>query len=161
MGETKFNTFIVHKYYKIWWYFYCCFDITEPDNRATAGVSADASFQDAILPYAKTIEEHLDGEVVDHYEPGFTCQLSDTEPRGEEAEAQTAINVFQSGISRCNESRAMVGLPPVEGDVGEAFFDNKSSESMTHKEELKEGYKNSNHDNLEAIAAQQLSLELD
>ena len=115
-------------------YFYCCFNITEPDNRATAGVAADASFQDAILPYSLTMQDHWNEEVVGHYEPGFTCELSDTEPRGEDAEAQTAINIFQSGISNRNESRARVGLPLIEGDVGEAFFDGKSVKDVKDKE---------------------------
>lgn len=142
-------------------YFYCCFNITEPDNRATAGVAADASFQDAILPYSLTMEEHWNDDVVDYYEPGFICKISDTEPRGEDEEATTAVKIFQGGISNRNESRARVGLPPVEGDAGEAFFDDRSAEDVTGKEELKEGYKKSKHDNVEAIAAQQLSLELD
>ena len=104
------------------------YNLEIPDNRATAGVAADASFQDAILPYAQTTEEHLNIDVVDFYEPGFTCKLSDTEPRGEEAEAATAIQIFQGGLSRRNESRARIGLPAIEGEAGEAFADGKSAE---------------------------------
>jgi hypothetical protein len=107
------------------------------------------------------MEEHWNDDVVDHYEPGFICKLSDTEPRGEDEEATTAVTIFQGGLSNRNESRARVGLPPVEGDAGEAFFDDRSAEGVTGKEELKEGHKNLKHDNVEAIAAQQLSLELD
>ncbi len=102
--------------------------IKEPDNRATAGVAADASFQDAILPYSLTMQDHWNEEVVGHYEPGFTCELSDTEPRGEEAEAQTSISLFQGGLSSRNESRAKVGLPLIDGEAGSAFFDGKPAE---------------------------------
>lgn len=102
------------------------------------------------------MEEHWNTEVVDYYEPGFICKLSDTEPRGEDAEATTAVKIFQGGLSNRNESRARIGLPPVEGDAGEAFFGDGSVEGVTGKEEPKEGCKKSKHDNLDAIAAQQL-----
>lgn len=107
------------------------------------------------------MEEHWGMEVVDYYEPGFVCEISDTEPRGEQEEAETAVQIFQGGLSRRNESRARVGLPLVEGEVGEAFFDDKSDEDTVGKDELQDGYKKARHDKLEAIAAQQLSLELD
>jgi hypothetical protein len=74
------------------------------------------------------MQDHWNEEVVGHYEPGFTCELSDTEPRGEEAEAQTAISLFKGGLSSRNESRAKVGLPLIDGETGTAFFDGKPAE---------------------------------
>lgn len=142
-------------------YFDYCFNISESDNRATAGVAADASFQDAILPYALTLEEHIDIEVVQKYCPGFRTALADTEPRTEAEESKRAIDVFSSGIASRDEAREMAGLPPVGGDEGAAFADGKLAEHATDLGELDEGYKKSRHDQRAATAVQQLSLEFD
>lgn len=80
-------------------------------------------------------------EVVDYYEPGFICKISDTEPRGEQEEAETAVQIFQGGLSTRNESRARVGLPPIEGEAGEAFFGDEFEEDAIGKEERQEDIK--------------------
>jgi hypothetical protein len=94
------------------------YNITEPDNRATAGIAADFTFADAILPMATTIEEHLDLEVIDFYAPGFHIALADTEPRTEKEEAEVAGDLFERKIITRNESRIRTGHEPVlNGDV--------------------------------------------
>lgn len=96
-------------------------NITEPDNRATAGIAADASFAQAILPMAVTIFEAFQNEIVDFYYPEYTIELTDTEPRNEEGEANTANTLFAQGIIRRNEARRRVGEEPIEGDEGAIF----------------------------------------
>lgn len=68
---------------------------------------------------------------------------------------------FRADLSRCNKSRDRAELLPVERDIGEAFFEVRSVENVTDKEEVTEGYKKPKHDNLEVIAAQKISLKLD
>jgi hypothetical protein len=96
-------------------------NITEPDNRATAGIAADASFAQAILPMAITIFEGFQNEVVDYYYPGYAAELTDTEPRNEEGEASTASSLFAQGILRRNEARRRVGEDPIDGEEGAIF----------------------------------------
>jgi hypothetical protein len=95
-------------------------NITEADNRATAGVAADATFADAILPMAKCIEEHFNIEVVDYYEPGFFIEYTDSEPRGEKEEADTANQLFTGNVISRNEARARVGEESL-GSSGDVF----------------------------------------
>lgn len=114
------------------------FNITEPDNKATAGVAADESFQGAILPYGKTLVEHMDQEIVEFYDPDFKAELADTEPRSEEQEANRAVTVFQGGLATRDEGRQMAGLPPIGGDEGAAFADGKPAEETKAGEEEEE-----------------------
>lgn len=94
------------------------YNITEPDNRATAGIAADFTFGDAILPMATTIEEHLDIEAIDFFASGFHLSLADTEPRTEKEEAEVAGDLFERKIITRNESRIRTGHDPVlNGDV--------------------------------------------
>jgi hypothetical protein len=80
-------------------------NITEPDNRATAGVSADASFQKAILPMATTLLDAFQSEIVDLYYPGYRLRFVDSEPRNEAEESETASNLYEKGIITLNEAR--------------------------------------------------------
>ena len=94
------------------------FGLTDHDNRATAGVAADSSFQDAILPMAQTYVQHLDLKVVNFYLPGYHVELADTEPRKESEEAQTATTLYEKGLITKNEGRARVGEEYViDGDT--------------------------------------------
>lgn len=114
-------------------------NLSEHDNRATAGVAADSAFQDAILPYARTIEEHVDLEVIKKYCPEFRAELADTEPRTEAEETKRGIDVFQGGIAKRDEGRQMAGLPPLGGNEGAAFADGKpadETEAGEHSEDL-------------------------
>ena len=91
------------------------------DNRATANVTADQSFQNAMLPLADCIADFLNNEVVDKYREGFEYYLSDREPRGEAAEIEASTKLFTDGLSTRNESRMKVGLGVIEG--GDKFID--------------------------------------
>jgi hypothetical protein len=97
------------------------FNITEHDNRATSGAAADSAFSDAILPMALTIQESLQVEVIDFYEPGFTLDYSDTEPRNQWDEASVASLLFKNNILTKDETRSRVGMPPIRGTAGNAF----------------------------------------
>jgi len=97
--------------------------VQEHDNRATAGVAADLSYQDAVLPMALTIQENLQFEVVDFYEPGFLLQYSDTEPRSEREEFETAALLFEKGIITRNQALIRLGEAPLEGLEGQQYFD--------------------------------------
>jgi hypothetical protein len=85
------------------------FGVTDHDNRSTAGVAADTVFQDAILPMALCIKEHLQLEVVDYYYPGYQISITDTEPRSQEQEANTAAMLFDKGVISRNEARIRAG----------------------------------------------------
>ena len=94
-------------------------NITEHDNRATAGVAADSSFQDASLPMAFKWQEYLNNEVVGYYYPGFEFEFADTEPRNQDTEANTAKTLFDGKIISKNEARQRVGEEKLEvgGDI--------------------------------------------
>lgn len=91
------------------------------DNRATANVTADQSFQNAMLPLADCIADFINNEVVNYYCKDFEYYLSDREPRGEAAEQEAAGKLFNDGLSTRNESRIKVGLEIIEG--GDKFVD--------------------------------------
>jgi hypothetical protein len=87
------------------------------DSYATASVAQSHSFQDAILPIAEVIIEHLNNKVIDFYAEGFTIAIADEQPTKEDEEANRANTLYQMGklITR-NEGRQMVGLPPLAGE---------------------------------------------
>jgi len=97
-------------------------NISEPDNRATAGIAADLSFQRAILPMARLIIEALQAEILDRFFPGFTISFLDTEPRNEKDEADTTVALYQGKIVKLDEARQRLALPPLPGEEGDVFF---------------------------------------
>ncbi|MFQ3617735.1 MAG: phage portal protein [Cyanobacteriota bacterium] len=112
------------------------YGITEHDNRATAGVSADTVFQDAVLPIALCIKEHLEMEVIDYYFPGFRLEITDTEPRSQEQEANTATNLFKERIISRNEARIRSGHEALPG--GDVFVDGSTVLTENDVREAKE-----------------------
>lgn len=106
------------------------FNITEPDNKATASVSADHAFAQAVLPMAICIEEHIGIEVVDFYHPGFGFTYTDSEPRGEQEEATISTTLFEKGVITRNEARSRVGNETIPN--GDVFMD--GSKLMTPEE---------------------------
>ena len=91
-------------------------NVVEHDNRATAGASADKTFQSAIVPVAQTIDEGLAEEVVDFYIPDFQYKRIYKEPRSEaELRAETRED-YQAGILTLNEVRSSRDVDPVEVD---------------------------------------------
>lgn len=97
-------------------------NITDHDNRATAGVAADSSFQDASLPMANCLAEHINNELVDFYHPGFEFEYADTEPRSQKDEADTAKTLYDSKIISRNEARLRIGEEALEAG-GDVFSD--------------------------------------
>lgn len=99
------------------------YGIDPHDNRSTMGPAADLAFQDAILPIATCVIENLNIKVIDFYAPGYTLTLTDTEPRKESEEAQTASVLYTSGIITKDESRKRVGEKPLAEEGGDKFFE--------------------------------------
>lgn len=112
------------------------FNITDHDNRATSGAAADSSFQDAVLPMALAVINHIEMEVVDFYYPGYTIKLTDTEPRTEREEADNAVQLFTNGIITKNEARQRVGDETVED--GDTFFDKSRPDGPSEESKTKE-----------------------
>lgn len=110
------------------------YNITEPDNKATAGVAADATFSDAILPMAQCLEEHFNIEVIDFYEPGFFIEFIDSEPRGEKEESETATLLFEKNLITRNEGRLRVGEESL-GPSGDVFADGASRANQEDRPE--------------------------
>lgn len=102
------------------------FNLTDHDNRATAGVSADASFASAALPIARSIFEALQDEVVDFYAPGFILSVDYSEPRSEAERLKNSREDFTAGIISLNEARQIRGLPEEPED---RYFVRQSVES--------------------------------
>lgn len=98
------------------------FNRTEHDNRATSEVAADTTFQFAILPMAKTILERIQKDVVNLYYPGYVLRMSDTQPRDQLKEAQTAGFLYDRNIITKNEVRLDTGKEPL-GPDGDFFLD--------------------------------------
>ncbi|MDJ0582913.1 phage portal protein [Crocosphaera sp.] len=99
-------------------------NLIERDNRATAGVAATATFQDAILPFALGVQGVMNQQVVTPSAPGYKYQLVDLEPRSEKEEADRSTTLYQGGIMTQNEARESVGLEPVPD--GDRFFDQQN-----------------------------------
>lgn len=97
------------------------------DSYATADVAQSHSFQDAILPIAQVIIEHLNNKVINFYAEGFSLSLADDQPTKEVDEANRANVLYQGGIATRNEGRQMVGLSPIPD--GERFVDNESHQT--------------------------------
>lgn len=119
--------------------------ISVHDNRATADVAQSESFQDAILPIALVVTEHLNIKVINYYAPGYELSLSDREPRKESEEATTASTVYEKGLITKNEGRRRIGEEPVAGAdkfmdgtaVGEEAEELKASDNAVYGVNLK------------------------
>lgn len=97
--------------------------LTDHDNRATAGVAADTTFADAILPYARLFEQTLNNETISYYKEleNFYFEFTNKEPRNENEEATRAQGLFEKKIITRNEARSLVGFDRIDG--GDVFFD--------------------------------------
>jgi len=103
--------------------YYFSNNLKEHDNRATAGVAADSTFQFAILPVAKLLIERLGKDAVRFYYPGYELSFSDTEPRNQKEVAETSNILYKSGLITKNEARLSCGWSSL-GPSGELFFGN-------------------------------------
>lgn len=87
------------------------YNLTEHDNRATSEASADSSFQEAILPIAKTIIEALSSNLVEYYSDSkYDLEIGEIEPRRGQEEATIAQSLYQANIATKNEMRQRLGL---------------------------------------------------
>jgi hypothetical protein len=112
------------------------YGIDPHDNRSTMGPAADLSFQDAILPIANCVIDNLNAKVIDFYAPGFILSLTDTEPRKESEEAQTATILYTGNLVTKDEGRRRVGEKPLlQG--GNKFMDG-STDSVDAEVNLEE-----------------------
>lgn len=98
------------------------YNIVEPDNKATANVAADSTFQDAIMPMALVLQEHLQAEVIDLYAPGYELSITDSEKRSEQEEATTATMLYEKNVLTRNEARLRTGEESI-GAIGDVFAD--------------------------------------
>ena len=96
-------------------------NLTDHDNRSTAGIAADATFQKAVRPMGELIIKTLQIEVIDRYFPGYQIKFSNIEPRSEQEEAETATMLYEKGILTQNEARFRAGEKPI-GPNGDKFF---------------------------------------
>lgn len=115
------------------------FNLTETDNRATAGVAADATFLDCILPFAILFEETWNLEILEHY-PEFeeyVFELFDKEPRNEMEEGTLAWTLWEKQVTTLNETRLRVGLDPIK--EGSIFFGGKTADQLAAPEALPPG----------------------
>lgn len=101
-------------------------NISSDDSYATADISAQSSFQFAILPMAECWFERLQLDVVKYFFPGFTVRPADTEPRNQLEEATTAKTLYKdAGLITRNEGRLAVGRDSL-GQEGDVFSDGSS-----------------------------------
>lgn len=92
--------------------------LTDHDNRATAGEAASSTHADAVAPVARLIFRKLHDEVIDFYFPGYRLELTDTEPRTENEEAERAVLLWDKGVITLNQTLIAVGMEPI-GPEGE------------------------------------------
>ena len=94
--------------------------VTGDVNKSTAQEMAQEAFQNAVVPLAKLIAEHLTRDVIAKRLGWNDLRFvwSDLESRDEATEVSIQMQLLQAGVLSVDEVRAMRGLParvPVEG----------------------------------------------
>jgi phage portal protein BeeE len=91
-------------------------------NRSTAGELADEAFQNAVVPLAKLIAEHLTRDVIAKKLGWDDLRFvwSDLESRDETTELQIQMQLLAAGVISVAEVRAMRGLPQLAEELGAA-----------------------------------------
>lgn len=105
-------------------------NISEHDNRATAGESANRTFAMAIKPMAQTIFEALELELVKYYFLDYRLEVRYLEPRSQNSRDRLAIEKFKEGIIKRNESRLELGHDLDETDAGDIYATDGSGSEM-------------------------------
>lgn len=95
------------------------YNITEHDNRATAGVAYDETFDFAIIPMALLIEEAVSEEVVDFFVPGFGFEIDQRRPRTENEIREESREDVKAKIITIDEARQMRNLEPMQAKTPE------------------------------------------
>jgi HK97 family phage portal protein len=87
--------------------------VTQDVNKSTAGEMADEAFQNAIVPLAKLIAEHLTRDVIAKRLGWSDLRFvwSDLESRDETVELGIQMQLLSAGVVTVAEVRAMRGLP--------------------------------------------------
>lgn len=113
------------------------FNLTDHDNRATAGVAADSTFIDCILPFALLFEETWNLEILEFYDQfsEFIFEIFDKEPRNEMEEGTLACMFWEKGVAKLNETRLRVGLEPLP-EGGDIFFGGKTADQLKAPDQL-------------------------
>jgi phage portal protein BeeE len=86
-------------------------------NRSTAGEMADEAFQQAVVPLAKLVAEHITRDVILKRLGWSDLRFvwSDLESRDEAIEANIQVQLLTAGVLSVDEVRAMRGLGAVVG----------------------------------------------
>ena len=92
--------------------------VTHDVNRSTAGELADEAFQNAVVPLAKLIAEHLTRDVIAKRLGWNDLRFvwSELESRDEATEVSIQMQLLQAGVLTVEEVRAMRGLPIRSGE---------------------------------------------
>jgi HK97 family phage portal protein len=90
--------------------------VAQDVNQSTASELADEAFQNAIVPLAKLIADHLTRDVIEKRLGWSDLRFawSDLESRDETVELDIQIKLLAAGVLSIAEVRAMRGLAPVE-----------------------------------------------
>ncbi|MDE1155879.1 MAG: phage portal protein [Acidobacteriaceae bacterium] len=85
-------------------------------NRSTAQEMADEAFQNAVVPLAKLVAEHLSRDVIQKRLGWDDLRFvwSELESRDEMNEVNVQIKLLEAGVLTRNEVRVMRGLPTLE-----------------------------------------------
>ena len=84
-------------------------------NRNTAGVQADEAFDNAVVPLAKLLAEHLTRDLFAKKLGWreFEFVFNELDARDEMNEVSIQTSLLQAGVLTVNEVRAMRGLGPL------------------------------------------------
>ena len=90
--------------------------VAQDVNRSTAGELADEAFQNAIVPLAKLIADHITRDVIVKRLGWNDLRFawSDLESRDEMVEVEIQTKLLAAGVLSVGEVRAMRGLAPAE-----------------------------------------------
>jgi hypothetical protein len=110
-------------------------NITESDNRATAGVAADVSYQDGIEPIANLINRSLNIELLNRYFPEWEISYSNSEKRSEQEEAARADQLYRGNIITLNEARIAIEQPALDPAIGDKLQNGTSINPQDNMEQ--------------------------
>ena len=87
--------------------------VTGDVNKSTAGEMADEAFQNAVVPLAKMIADHLTRDVIVKRLGWNDLRFvwSELESRDEATEVSIQVQLLNAGVLSVDEVRAMRGLP--------------------------------------------------
>lgn len=97
-------------------------------------------YKEQILPMLNKILQHLGGflfNVFDCEDKGYFLDVDlSSIQEYKQAEANVNINLFKNNVITRNEARAKIGLPPLDNDSGEAFFNANSLQQQNSQDNL-------------------------